>query len=274
MPNLNLQDEPRVAVSGYRFGRITKGLARSSALLLLLTVTFGAGVVVTRQAWIERLWAIATNRQPAPHVDVRTLVVQQVRGASELTTAVFAMEAVVPTKRDRTLAGYTVGTTTLLYIGYGEVRAGVDLNQLTSEDITIQGDRITVQLPPPIILDSKIDVNRSTVYDYDRGFLSLGPDAAPQLQQLAQQATLAKITEAACQQQLLDEANTRAEQVIQRLLKTAGYANVTVLTQPVSAAACIKDGLNPPNLSAGHADETLNPVPFSIPQGRQSSPAT
>jgi hypothetical protein len=222
-----------------RSSPLLKTLTALSGTGLLLAGGFLAGLGYASQPWIARVVTLLTNRQPLPQVDTRTLVVQQVRGASELTTAVFTMEAVVPTTRDRTLGGYTVGTTTLLYIGYGEVRAGVDLSQLRPEHVTLQGDRITVQLPPPSILDTKLDVTRSTVYDYDRGFLSLGPDAAPELQQLAQQTTLARITQAACQQDLLADANARAKQMIEQLLLTAGYSQVTVQSQPVDASTCL-----------------------------------
>jgi hypothetical protein len=61
-------------------------------------------------------------------------------------------------------------------------------------------------------------VNRSSVYDYDRGFLGLGPDTAPQLQSLAQQETLKKIQEAACKGNLLAQANDRAQLVVEKLL--------------------------------------------------------
>jgi len=176
--------------------------------------------------------------QPAPQVDVRSLVVEQVRGASELTTAVYTMESVVPASRDRTLGNYVIGKTTLLYIAYGEVRAGVDLSALQPMDVTVQGDRVQIQLPPPEILDHKIDVNRSQVYDYDRGFLGLGPDVAPELQELAQRETLQRILTAACENGILEQANDRAETVVTRFLLTSGYQDFSVITQSPSPDAC------------------------------------
>jgi hypothetical protein len=177
--------------------------------------------------------------QPKPQVDVRSLIVSQVRGASELTTAVFTMEAVVPTRQDRNLGGYTLGTTTLLYIAYGEVRAGIDLQDLKPDDVQIVNNTIQLKLPPPRILDSKIDVNRSTVYDYDRGFLSLGPDVAPQLQMLAQRETLKKIVTAACSNGVLAQANDRSQLVVEKLLNTAGYKQVEVKTQSPLPGSCM-----------------------------------
>ena len=204
----------------------------AAVVLLLLLSASGIG---------DRLLAgfrVALFPPSEAKVDVRSTVLQQIRGASELTTAVFGMESVVPTSRDRTLAGYTVGQTTLLYIAYGEVRAGVDLNQLQPSDITIQDETVTIRLPEPQILDSKIDVTRSQVYDYDRGFLSLGPDAAPELQTLAQQESLNKMIDAACQQAILAEANTKAELVVQQLLETAGFAEVIVQPRSLANLGC------------------------------------
>jgi hypothetical protein len=187
-----------------------------------------------RLAALTRGWLTPTVS--APQVDVRSVVVQQLRGASDLTTAIFAMEAVVPSRSDRTVAGYVIGSTNLLYIAYGEVRAGVDLSQITAQDIQV-GDQTSLRLtlPPPQILDSKLDLTRSTVYDYDRGFLGLGPDNAPSLQDQAQRQALAKIEAAACSQGLLLEANRRAQLTVEQLLATAGFPLVTVVTQPPPA---------------------------------------
>lgn len=224
---------------------IPAGLLRSLMLMtsggiVLISLLFAIGMWRSGTRFFEGLNAIFNAPPAKPQVDVRSLVVSQVRGASELTTAVFTMEAVVPSRQDRKLGGYTVGTTTLLYIAYGEVRAGVDLKDLKPDNVTVVNDTIQLQLPPPRILDSKIDVNRSTVYDYDRGFLGLGPDTAPQLQMLAQQETLKKIEAAACKENLLSQANDRAQLVVEKLLNTAGYKQVVVKTQSPLPGTCLQ----------------------------------
>lgn len=207
---------------------VTTGSVALIALFLL------AGVWRSGTSFFSDLYTLFDKPQPEPKVDLRSMVVQQVRNASELTTAVYTMETVVPTSRDRTLGGYVVGTTTLLYIAYGEVRAGVDLSALQPTDVQVNGDSITLRLPSPKILDSKIDVNRSKVYDYDRGFMGLGPDVAPELQDLAQRKTLEKIVESACTGGILNQASNRAKLVIGQLLNTAGYKNLTVEEQPLA----------------------------------------
>ncbi len=223
---------------------ITSGLLRNLMLMttgasILIALVLGIGMLRSGARFFEGLNAIFNAPQPKPEADVRTLVVHQIRGASELTTAVFTMEAVVPARQDRNVAGYKVGTTTLLYIAYGEVRAGVDLQELTPENVQVVNDTIQLQLPPPRLLDSKIDVNRSSVYDYDRGFLGLGPDVAPQLQTFAQQETLKKIVSTACRERVLEQANDRAQLAVTQLLNTAGYKDVEVKTRSPLPGTCI-----------------------------------
>lgn len=223
---------------------ITSGVLRNLALMTtggaaLIALLVGVSILRSGTHFFEGLNAIFKAEPSKPEVDVRSLVVRQVRGASELTTAVFTMEAVVPTRQDRKLAGYTVGSTTLLYIAYGQVRAGVDLKDLKPDDVKIVNNTIHLQLPAPRILDSKIDVNRSSVYDYNRGFLGLGPDVAPQLQMLAQRETLKKIVTASCRENLLGQANERAQLVVEQLLNTAGYKAVEVKTQSPQPGACL-----------------------------------
>ena len=229
------QFRPRDRGQNRRWGRSLGQMAVGGAVVLGL----GMGLGVWRPG--ESVWTglkhLVIPVVGEPTVDVRTGVVHQLQGASDLTTAIFAMAAIVPAQSDRTLAGHVIGSTKLLYLAYGEVRAGLDLSQITVADVQIEGQSaIRVILPPPQILDSKLDLAKSTVYDYNRGWL--GPDNAPQLQHLAQRDALAKIEAAACTTGLLAEANRRAEITVGEILSSAGFQSVTVTTQPPSPSAC------------------------------------
>ncbi len=250
--------------------------AGSGLLSNLALLTIGSlvtvGLLLTWRTGGEvfgRLWATLKVSEPPAKVDLRSLVVQQVRGASELTTAVYSMESVVPASRERKLGDYVIGKTTLLYIAHGEVRAGVDLAALQPSDVQVVGESVTVRLPPPQILDSKIDVNRSKVYDYDRGFMGLGPDVAPELQELAQRETLGKVVEAACLDGILQTANERAKLTVAQLLGTAGYAQLTVQTQ--AATSCQVPIAQTP--AAQTSDLPPSDRPGVLPSPAVSSPA-
>ena len=187
---------------------------------------------------LDKVASLFKTQPPEPKVDTRSVVIQQIRDASELTTAVYTMEAVVPAQQDAAIAGFVVGTTKLLYIARGEIRAGVDLSALTAANVEITGDTLRLRLPPPRLLDKKIDVTKSNVYDYSRGFLGLGPDAAPSLQKLAQEEALKKIQLAACSDGVLERANDRAKLVVSQLVRVSGFKTVLVETQSPSSTAC------------------------------------
>ena len=223
--------------------RILRVLGGSlSGGMLLLGVIAGIGIWRSGEQFVNGVKMALTPAEPEDQVDVRTVVVQQVRGASELATAVFTMEAVVPTTSIRTLANYEVGKTTLIYIAHGEVRAGVDLSELGPEDVQASDNVLRVMLPAPTILDSKIDVNQSEVYDYNRGFLGLGPDRAPDLQDKAQEAALERVLIAACEQGILQEASARAELVVGQLLQNTGFERIEIESRPSADTPCASAG--------------------------------
>ena len=201
---------------------------------VLLTLLAGYGLWRSGDRFMDGMRLMFTPKPPEDKVDTRTLVVNQVQGASELTTAIFSMEAVVPTESNRTVGNYVIGQTNLLYIAHGEVRAGIDLSAISEENIEVIDDSgdlppsMVVTLPAPKILDSKLDVTRSDVYDYDRGFLQLGPDRAPELQTLAQQEALKRIRQGACDEGILTMASERAEVTMRQLIEPMGYGNLTV----------------------------------------------
>ncbi|MGY6530057.1 MAG: DUF4230 domain-containing protein [Cyanobacterium sp.] len=163
-------------------------------------------------------------------IDTSRLIIQKIQGVSELTTTVFVMDAVVPTSSSRKIGDWVIGETNLLYLARGEVRAGIDLSKIDEHSIALEDNILTITLPAPQILDSKIDVTKSQVYDYHRGFLGLGPDVAPDLQTQAQRQTLKKVVESACEADILAQANQRAILTVSQLMDNAGYDSVRVKT--------------------------------------------
>jgi len=223
--------------------RLLQGLMGSlSGGMLLLGMIAGVGLWRSGEDFVNGIRSAFLPAERVETVDVQTVIVQQIRGASDLTTAVFTMEAVVPTSSSRTFANYEIGKTTLIYIAKGEVRAGVDLSAIAPEHIRASGEVLRVMLPPPTILDKKIDVGDSQVFDYDRGFLGLGPDRAPELQDQAQEVALQKLIFAACEEGILQQASDRAELLVGQLLQNTGFEQVIVESQPATNSACATAG--------------------------------
>ncbi len=229
-------------------------LSGSSTILGLVLLI---GLWRMGDGFIGKLTAFLSGPKAEPKVDVRSVVIKQVQDASELTTAIFTMEAVVPTQQDSTMGSFVIGTTKLLYIAHGQVRAGVDLSQIKPESIMVEGDRLRLKLPAPKLLDSKVDVNRSSVYDYNRGNLGLGPDVGTTLQTLAQQKALAKIVETACSEGILNKANERAKFVVGQLVKVPPYKEVVIESTAPGECRPVPE---PPAPSASPATNTTAPV--------------
>ncbi|GAB4360590.1 MAG: hypothetical protein Fur0042_30100 [Cyanophyceae cyanobacterium] len=249
---------------------VAGGAIAGGALLLVGASQFGQGI----GAWFSQTFRVETT---PPKVDVRSLTIDKIRSASDLTTTVFAMEAIVPAGRDLVLGSMVVGSTKLLYIAYGEVRAGIDLSQLQPEAVTWDeaSGTLKLQLPAPQILDRKIDVERSKVYDYNRGFLGLGPDAAPQLLTMAQREALQKVTAAACERGLLTEANDRARDTMARLLGTAAPSTapnsnpiqrLEVVVTPPDPATCAIAPQSPQSPEPSADRPAADPAQASAPQ--------
>lgn len=206
----------------------------------LITLVILIGVWRVGSSFFSLVESVFQAPPSTPQISAPAMVVNQVQGVSELTTAVFTMQSIVPTQQHRKLGNFTVGTTRLLYVAQGEVRAGVDLSAVTAKDVRVneQTNSVVVKIPSAQILDHKLDVSESQVYDYDRGFLNLGPDVAPQLQTLAQQKTLEQVVSAACEQGILEQARDRAEITIENLLTNSGYGKVTVISEVSPASQC------------------------------------
>ena len=220
-------------------GSITKILliATGSSLVII------SAIVLTMQKTSDRFLNGLENLFATQTTQLQTadsaLLLKQVRTLQELTTTIYQMETVVPTHADRTWGeDWTIATTKLLYLARGEVRAGIDLTRLTVEDVEVSPHQIAIALPPAEILDSKIDIHNSRVYHYDRGFLNLGPDVAPQLQTLAQQKTLEKIVATACSEGILTTANEKAQNAIAKFLAMTNEKEVVVTVSPARSSSC------------------------------------
>ncbi|MCB0217219.1 MAG: DUF4230 domain-containing protein [Caldilineae bacterium] len=188
---------------------------------------------------------------PTPYLETTQVMAQRLRGASELTLAIYSLDTVTSASQDRKLGELTIGSTELLYVAHGQVRAGIELAEIGAEDMQVEAGRLIVRLPAPRILDRKIDVDKSYVYDVDRSLF--GP-IDPSLQSQAEQHALEQVLRSACEGGILAQANERGALAVEKLLETAGYDEVVVITRPASPGEC------PPSLTATPAAPVATPA--------------
>ncbi|MBN1933351.1 MAG: DUF4230 domain-containing protein [Anaerolineae bacterium] len=158
---------------------------------------------------------------PTPRV-----IITEVRALGRLETAKYMMSTVIDLKREPVnLWEQLFGTDTLLLVAEGEVVAGIDMAVITPQDIIVHGDQVTITLPPAIVLYSKIDNDRTYVYERSTG-LFRQPDETleGEARQIAEQAMLDRALEGG----ILKQAEINARMQIDAFLRALGFTDVMI----------------------------------------------
>jgi hypothetical protein len=191
-------------------------------LVILAVITLG-GISATWHT-VNNLLAgrmIIKPDQPSVIVEVRKL--------GRLETASYTVEKVIEggDTRGNPILDALLGDR-LLFIAHGDVIAGVDLSNLTEQDVSISSDgrSVTVRLPPAQILSHRLDNDLSRVYDRSTGLLTKGD---PNLETRVRQEAERQILAAACQGGILDRARENAQSQVQTLLQLTNFSAVTFL---------------------------------------------
>ena len=129
----------------------------------------------------------------------------------------------IPPKIFNALPGHSLpflGATHLVLIVKGKVIAGVDMKNVSKENILIKNDTLFVQLPPAKVFDVISNVETFT----EEG--SWNEAAATALQVKASKM----MVQLALSQGALQQANEKARSLVYGLLKNVGYNTVIVTT--------------------------------------------
>lgn len=162
-------------------------------------------------------------RTPTVIIDTsRPSLVQSVRALSKLETVQYQVEKVISGKSEGPLPDFLTSDKILL-VAHGEVVAGVDLGSLGEGDITVISDSVTIRLPNPQILYSKLDNDKTYVYDRQTGVFNK-PD--PNLESQMRAEAEKQIRAAAEEDGILRKARENAEQTLRTLVKGLGYEEV------------------------------------------------
>lgn len=134
-------------------------------------------------------------------------------------------EFVVVTKEtgESELRRFLAGEEVLL-VAVGDVEAGVDLSNLTEDDVRVEDKTVTLRLPEPEISSVSLDEERPRLYDRDQGLLRLRPDDT--LVEDARKDAQDELLAAARQNDILQTAEQNAEDSIRAFSTTLGFEEV------------------------------------------------
>lgn len=198
---------------------------RSAVLLVCAAFVLGAALALSLGLGFLR-------RSTAPRVVGTATVIQQIQSLSDLVTVKYVMQKIVIFTNASTttlgqlpnvvhLPGFSEDRITLL--AHGVVKGGVDLSKLSARDVQASGEKIVVRLPQAVVTDAYLDETQTQVLDRRSGLMRR---FEPTLEQQARQYARLEMTRAARQDGIEREAEQRAREQLQRLLKSCGYRDV------------------------------------------------
>lgn len=166
---------------------------------------------------------------PTPQIISGAAVVQRVRQLNRLETASYTIQTVIEINQSQgnPILDFFAGDA-LLLIAQGTVIAGLDLSELSSDDVTVapDGRTITLRLPPAEIFSIMLDNEATRVYSRDRGwFAPENNDLETQARQQAEQ----QILQAACEDGVMSKANVQAEQAMRQFLGLIDGVEVKII---------------------------------------------
>lgn len=165
---------------------------------------------------------------PIPTATPR-VTITEIKSLGRLETAQYMLQTVVDLERHPANVWERVfGTDKLLLIASGEVVAGFDLTQMTRADVTVRGDHVTLVVPAPEILYSKIDNDRTYVYERTSGlFRQPDPQLEGEARALAEQA----MRERALEGEILEQAETNGRTYLEAFLRALGFTDVEIVVR-------------------------------------------
>jgi hypothetical protein len=156
------------------------------------------------------------------HIDQPTIV-RQIQQLQRLETVSFSMDKIISGEHDNPYLPKFLISDRLLLVVHGDVIAGVDLSQLQSQDVSIQGKTIAIRVPKSQILVTNLDNSKTRVYSRDTGLFS-SPD--PNLETEVRQEAVRQLQAAALQGNILNTADDNARSTLSALLRSLGFTTV------------------------------------------------
>lgn len=112
----------------------------------------------------------------------------------------------------------------VVLIATGEVRAGVDLDELRQGDVEVEEGQVTISLPEPEILSAALEEGETRVYDRDQGLLDFNPDE--DLETEARREAVRRVEDSARDNGILGQAEENAQTSLRAFVRSLGFEEV------------------------------------------------
>jgi len=149
-------------------------------------------------------------------------IIREVQSLARLETIQYSVEKIITAEVSQGVLGPLFGDR-LLLVAHGYVIAGIDLADLSAEDLRLEDGTLYVNLPEAEVFVATLNNEKSYIYDRDTGiFRKSDPDLETSARRVAEQ----EIFKGAIDDGILDQAQLNGEIYLERLLNTLGYMRV------------------------------------------------
>jgi hypothetical protein len=184
------------------------------------------GAVVWLSTGVGLLHLITSSRGGRDQIVVdQPTVVRQVQQLRRLETVSYTMDKIIAGEHSNAYLPKFLAGDRLLLVVHGEVVGGIDLTELQPSDVTVQGTKVSVHLPPAVVFGTRIDNAKTKVYSRDTGLFSY-PD--PNLESEVRELAEKQLQESALQDGILKTAAENARGTILSLLQGLGFREVQI----------------------------------------------
>jgi len=152
-------------------------------------------------------------------------LLRQIQTVSQLVTVKYVFEKVTWVDEPSTnlLGMLFAGQNRVLLLAHGIVKAGIDFEKMKPDDIRVEGQRVTLNLPRAVITDAYLDDRKTQVIERTTGlFREFNKD----LEQTARALAVSEIQHAARENGILKDAGDRARLQLENLCRQLGFTEV------------------------------------------------
>ncbi|MGA7523857.1 MAG: DUF4230 domain-containing protein [Acidobacteriaceae bacterium] len=155
------------------------------------------------------------------HIDAsQPTVVVQIRRLARLESVAYTMDKMVSGDREnRVLPAFLTGDKILLEV-HGQAIAGVDLSQLTPQEVRVSGRSVQVHLPPAQLFTVALDDRTTHVYERTTGILV---PVDPSLEGEVREEAVENLRQSALSAGILNKAHANACATVTGLLLGLGF---------------------------------------------------
>ena len=190
-------------------------------VIVALSVTLGIGLA--RYGSVLPIVGPLFGEKPA-RTTTGPVVVEGIQELDQLATVRWTESVPVTRESGGDMLDRLFNGEKVLVIATGNVEAGVDLGEIGKDDVSVNGDAVTIDLPEPMILSATLDEDTTRVYDRDFSPLNFRPD--DELVEEARRRAVVKIKAAARENGILDAAEQNAEDSVRAFVTTLGFDEV------------------------------------------------